>query len=176
MLYLVVGGAYAVCWLLVPRLAALAFIVLTWFHWGQGDVWVLRSLLDAEHLHARAVRWGTLLVRGGLPMLVPLLFAPDRYRTVLSAWVALFGVRLEMPWLFTPRTRATLGVGFAVLSLGTLALGRLAAGASGRRRWRIDAAEVGLLWAYFAIVPRWWPSGSTSPAGTRSGTSPDCCC
>jgi len=154
-LYLVLGGGYAVGWLTVPRLAALAFIALTWFHWGQGDVWLLRDLLGADHLRSRAVRWGTLLVRGGLPMLVPLLAFPDRYRAVLSAWVGLFGVALELPRLFALRTRVILGAGFALLSLGTLVAGRMVAddSSTGRRRWRIDAAEVGLLWAYFALVP-----------------------
>ncbi len=152
-IYLVLGGGYALGWLAAPRLAALGFIALTWFHWGQGDVWVLRRLLAADHLRSRAVRWGTLLVRGGLPMLVPLLAFPGRYRAVLSAWVALFGVELALPWLFAPETRAAMGAGFALLSLGTLAAGRLVAGDAGRRRWRVDAAEVGLLWAYFAVVP-----------------------
>lgn len=154
-LYLVLGGGYALGWLAAPRLAALGFIALTWFHWGQGDVWLLRSLLNADHLRSRWVRWGTLLIRGGLPMLIPLLFFPDRYQAVLSAWVALFGVPLNLPWLFGPETRAVLGAGFMLLSLGTLTVGRLAAsdGDTARRHWRIDAAEVALLWVYFAVVP-----------------------
>lgn len=159
-LYLLLGGAYVLVWLAAPRLAALAFIGMTWFHWGQGDLWVLVGLLDAEHLRSRLLRGATVVVRGGLPMLVPLLAFPDRYRAVVSAWTALFNVEFGLPWLFAPRTRAALGAGFALVTVGTLAAGRLrVAGQSNgddsgpRRAWRIDAAEVGVLWAYFALVP-----------------------
>ena len=156
LLYLLLGGGYALVWLAAPQFAALAFVGLTWLHWGQGDVWALRELLGAEHLRSRRLRVATLIVRGGLPMLVPLLAAPDRYRAVLSAWVALFETGLDLPWLFAPGTRAALGAGFAVLSIGTLAAGRLAVDGdedAARRGWRIDAAEVALLWAFFLLVP-----------------------
>lgn len=153
--YLLLGGAYVLVWLWAPRIAALAFIVLTVLHWGQGDVWVLVELLEAAHLRSRAVRVATLLVRGGLPMLVPLLAFPGRYREVVAAWVALFNVPLDLPWLFAPRTRAALGVGFALLTLGTLAAGRVSTrdDPSSHHAWRVDAAETGLLWAYFLLVP-----------------------
>ncbi len=153
--YLLLGGGYVVIWLQAPRIAALAFIVMTVVHWGQGDVWVLVRLLDATHLRSRALRVATLAVRGGLPMFVPLLAFPDRYQTVVSAWVALFGAPLSLPWLFAPGTRAVLGAGFALLTLGTVAAGWLTVGAnsSARRAWQVDATEVGLLWAYFALVP-----------------------
>ena len=154
LLYLLLGGAYALVWLAAPQVAALAFVGLTWLHWGQGDVWALRELLGAEHLRSRRLRAATLVVRGGLPMLVPLLAAPERYRAVLSAWVALFETGLDLPWLFAPRTRAALGAGFAALSVGTLAVGRLVVDDDAARRgWRIDAAEVALLWAFFLLVP-----------------------
>lgn len=153
--YLLLGGGYVIVWLQAPRVAALAFIAMTVVHWGQGDVWVLVRLLDAVHLRSRALRVATLVVRGGLPMLVPLLAFPDRYRAVVSAWVALFGVPLGLPWLFAPRTRALLGAGFAVLTLGTLTAGWLNGrlSPSARGAWQVDAAETALLWAYFLLVP-----------------------
>jgi Brp/Blh family beta-carotene 15,15'-monooxygenase len=155
LLYLLLGGGYALVWLVAPQVAALAFVGLTWLHWGQGDVWALRELLGAEHLRSRRLRTATLVVRGGLPMLVPLLAFPGRYRAVLSAWVALFETGLDLPWLFASGTRVALGIGFAVFSVGTLAAGRLAAGGddAARRGWRVDAAEVALLWAFFLLVP-----------------------
>jgi Brp/Blh family beta-carotene 15,15'-monooxygenase len=154
LLYLLLGGGYALVWLAAPRLAALSFVGLTWFHWGQGDVWTLRRVFGADHLRARWLRAATLAVRGGLPMLVPLLAFPERYRAVLSAWVALFAAPLDLPWLFAPRTRLALGAGFAIYCVGTLGAGRLAVdGPGGRQGWRVDAAEVGLLWAFFLLVP-----------------------
>lgn len=154
-IYLLFGGGYALVWLQAPQIAALAFIGMTWLHWGQGDVWVLVRLFDAPHLRSRTLRGATLVVRGGLPMVVPLLAYPDRYRAVVSAWVALFGVPLELLWLFAPQTRALVGAGFALVTIATVTAGRLTVGDNpdGRWAWRVDAAEVGVLWAYFALVP-----------------------
>ncbi|MFB6093028.1 MAG: Brp/Blh family beta-carotene 15,15'-dioxygenase [Haloquadratum sp.] len=147
-LYLLLGGAYAALWYVAPVASALLFVALTWLHWGQGDVYALDAL-GAAHLDDRAVRLGTLVVRGGLPMLVPLLRFPSRYRDVVAAWVALFGGGLDATWLFAPESRLVLGSGFALLTAATLRFGRLRGGAE----WVRDAGETVLLWAYFLFVP-----------------------
>ncbi|MFB6091191.1 MAG: Brp/Blh family beta-carotene 15,15'-dioxygenase [Halobellus sp.] len=149
LLYLVLGCAYAALWYLAPAASAAFFIGLTWFHWGQGDLYALDAL-GGTHLENRAVRIGTLLVRGGLPMLVPLLRFPDRYRDVVDAWVALFDTGLDAAWLFAPETRLALGGGFAAVTAATLLVGRLRGGG---KVWRYDAGETVLLWAYFLLVP-----------------------
>lgn len=146
--YLILGSAYAVLWAVAPVTSAALFVAMTVFHWGQGDLYALDAL-GSTHLDSAGVRAGTVLVRGGLPMLVPLLRYPERYRTVVDAWVALFGGDLGAAWLFAPDVRLALGVGFAVLTVGTLASGYR----SGDWGWRRDAAETGLLWAYFLVVP-----------------------
>jgi len=149
LLYLVLGVAYAALWYVAPAVSAAFFIALTWFHWGQGDVYALDAL-GATHLAERVTRLGTLVVRGGLPMLVPLLRFPDRYRDVVDAWVALFGGGLDASWFFAPETRAVVGGAFAIVTLATLTLGRRHGGSPA---WRRDAAETLLLWAYFLLVP-----------------------
>ncbi len=88
--YLVLGGLYLILWLVAPLTAAMSFLAVTWFHWGQGDVHALLAFVEAPHLDSRPRRVGTLLVRGGLPMLVPLIGFPGRYQTVLGEWLALF--------------------------------------------------------------------------------------
>jgi Brp/Blh family beta-carotene 15,15'-monooxygenase len=146
--YLLLGGAYAALWVVAPVASAALFVALTWLHWGQGDLYALDAL-GSLHLDCPGVRAGTVLVRGGLPMLVPVLRYPERYRTVVEAWVALFGRELHVAWLFTPNVRLAAGLAFAALTVGTLAAGYR----SGERGWRRDAAETGLLWAYFLVVP-----------------------
>jgi len=146
--YLLLGGAYAVLWMIAPVASAALFVAMTVFHWGQGDLYALDAL-GSTHLDSAGVRAGTVLVRGGLPMLVPLLRYPERYRAVVDAWVALFGGGLGAAWLFAPDTRIALGLGFATLTVGTLAAGYRASD----RGWRRDAAETGLLWVYFLVVP-----------------------
>ncbi|QCC48836.1 beta-carotene 15,15'-dioxygenase [Halobellus limi] len=149
LLYLVLGSAYGVLWWTLPVASAALFVALTWFHWGQGDLYALDAL-GARHLDGRGVRTGTVLVRGGLPMLVPLLAHPEEYRVVVGAWVALFGSELDAAWLLSPTVRGALGGGFALVTVATLLAG-------GRRDgdgvWLLDAGETVLLWGYFLLVP-----------------------
>jgi Brp/Blh family beta-carotene 15,15'-monooxygenase len=145
--YLLLGGGYALLWTVAPVASAALFVALTWFHWGQGDLYALEAL-GADHLDGSGVRTGTLFVRGGLPMLVPLLAHPDRYRQVVDAWVSLFG--RDLAFAVTPDLRLGLGVGFAAVTAATLSVGYRRAGG---RAWRRDAAETVALWAYFLVVP-----------------------
>ena len=149
LVYLVLGSAYGFLWWALPVASAALFVALTWFHWGQGDVYALDAI-GASHLAGRGVRIGTLLVRGGLPMLVPLLGHPEEYRVVVGAWVALFGSKLDAAWLVSPAVRGVLGGGFALLTVATLLAGRRR---SGGRVWYLDAGETALLWGFFLLVP-----------------------
>lgn len=151
-LYLAVGGAYAVAWFLAPVAAFALFIAITLLHWGQGDVYALRVLFGAEHLESRPLRVLTLVVRGGLPMLVPLVAFPDQYAFVAGTLVGLFdpGAAAALEPAFESTARAGVGVGFGALVLGTLALGYRRAGAT--TGWLLDAAETLALVAFFALV------------------------
>jgi len=150
-LYLVLGGAYAAAWFTHPVAAALAFVAVTWLHWGQGDLYPLLEFLDADYLDTRTRRASALLVRGGLPMLVPLLGHPARYREVVAAFAAPFGGEVGGLALFDPGVRLALGVGFAALTVGVLAAGRRRTRSP--RAWRVDAAETLGLWVFFYVVP-----------------------
>ncbi|PSP94057.1 brp-like protein 2 [Halobacteriales archaeon QS_4_62_28] len=150
--YLLLAGAYTVVWFLAPVLAFLFFLALTWFHWGQGDVYSMATLADGAYLRDSLVGALSIVVRGGLPMLVPLLFFPERYSAVARAVVGLFAPGAD--WfsvLVTSEIRLLLGCGFASLTVLALVLG--ARRATSRHSWRIDAGETLLLWVYFAVVP-----------------------
>jgi len=150
-LYLLLGGAYAALWLVAPVAAALLFLLLTWAHWGQGDLYPLVALLDAEHLRSVRQRALAAAVRGGVLMVVPLLAFPDWYRRVVVAMAGQFGAPTVPAWPFALRARVALGVGFGAVTLVALADGYRRSGAA--RGWLIDAAETALLWAYFWVVP-----------------------
>ncbi|SEO69213.1 beta-carotene 15,15'-monooxygenase, Brp/Blh family [Halogranum amylolyticum] len=155
--YLVVGGAYVLAWFVAPAASFVAFILLTWYHWGQGDLATLRSFGE-DHLQTRPQRLLTLLVRGGLPMLVPLLAFPAAYRTVAELVVSRFDPAAAdaLGWAFHPEVRLGLGTSFAVLVVGSLLLGGLRARngtAATWRAWQVDAGETVLLAGYFAVVP-----------------------
>jgi Brp/Blh family beta-carotene 15,15'-monooxygenase len=155
LLYLLGGALYLAWWFLAPVSAAVFFILLTWFHWGQGDVYALLALVGVEHLRSRLERALALVVRGGLPMVTPLAFHPVAYQRVAGTFVALFdGPVGALAPFFTPTARLVAGGGLFVLTLLSVVLGawRVRTGAP-RRPWLVDTGELALLWLFFAVVP-----------------------
>ncbi len=158
LLYLVLGGLYLALWFVAPVAAFALFIALTWFHWGGGDLHALAAYASdrGEYPAGRTRRALTLLVRGGLPMLVPLLAFPETYRTVAESTIGLFvpagaGV---LSWAFEPSFRLLAGLAFALFAVGVLASGYGGAKKSGARgAWLLDLAETVVLALYFALVP-----------------------
>ena len=155
--YAILGGLYLVVWAVSPAVSMLAFLVLTWFHWGQGDVFALRAFGEAGHIRTRSDRWASLVVRGGLPMLVPLLGQPEGYQRVVNGIIALFdpAAAAALTPLFRLDTRLALGVGFGVFTLSSLLW-------TARHVWQgdtsaeglvWDAVEIGVLWVFFWLVP-----------------------
>lgn len=159
LLYLVLSGLYLSLWFAAPLLAFATFIVLTWFHWGQGDVYSLTAITRARYLEDRAPRALAVIMRGGLPMLVPLLAFPGAYREVARDLTGLLGAGAAarsagMDWAFGSSFRIFAGVSFAALVAAALVLGhRRARSRAQRRAWREDAFETALLAAFFALVP-----------------------
>lgn len=153
-LYLAVGGVYAAAWFLSPLAAVAFFILLTWAHWGQGDVYPLVAFGDG-YPASRAARLLTATTRGALPMIVPFVAFPDQYELVVSTLVGLFdaGAVEGVSAAFTPTIRLAVAVGIAALVTGTLAAGFLSIAGSDRRPWLLDAGETLLLVVFFATVP-----------------------
>jgi Brp/Blh family beta-carotene 15,15'-monooxygenase len=150
-LYLVLGAAYLTLWVLAPVPAAVAFIALTWFHWGQGELYVLRGVFTVDHVDDFTQQVLTVVVRGGLPMLVPLFGFPGRYREVVQTFVGPFGGHAGAWWLFDAWPRLVLMAAFGLVTI--LALARGWTRAIDRGGWRLDAVECSLLWVVFMTVP-----------------------
>ena len=152
-LYLVVGLAYTAVWFVAPVAAFAVFILITWFHWGQGEVHPLVELVDSTHLRTRAARALTVAARGALPMLVPLVAFPGDYRWVAARLVGLFGT-IDLAVLdpvFSVRGRAVVGALVATLIVATLAVGYRHT--ESRRAWTVDAGELLGLTGFFLVVP-----------------------
>jgi Brp/Blh family beta-carotene 15,15'-monooxygenase len=122
-----------------------AFILLTWFHWGQGDLFVAVRQDPAMGPAARAAH---LVARGAIPMLVPLVGQPGAYAEVITATTAPFapGAGGLLAIAETPAARIAALVVVAGAAAADLAL------SNGRGRG-VRAAETALLVAYFALVP-----------------------
>lgn len=149
-LYLALGAAYLGAWLVAPVPAAVVFLLLTWFHWGQGDRHALQTLYGAAS-HDALQGWLTILVRGGLPMVVPLMAFPATYRRVVATFVVPFSGALDPAVLFVPTVRIALGGGLAVATVVTITRAwRLAPDST---VWWLDVGETLGLWLFFATVP-----------------------
>jgi Brp/Blh family beta-carotene 15,15'-monooxygenase len=149
--YLLLGGTYTLLWLAAPVAAAVLFVALTWLHWGQGDVHSLVAVLDADHLDSTTLRAGTLIVRGGLPMFVPLVAFPEQYLAVLEGWVRLFGGTVAADRLLAAGPRLLAAAAFVAVAVAVLGAGYRRSGAT--HAWRLDVAETALLGLVFATVP-----------------------
>ncbi|OTF06557.1 Brp/Blh family beta-carotene 15,15'-dioxygenase [Halorubrum sp. SD612] len=155
--YAVLGGAVVAAFFAAPVAAFVGFIALTWLHWGQGDVATL-AIAGVDHLPTSAERWLALIVRGGLPMGVPLLAHPEEYRLVAEWIVGLFLVdggaaATAVDPLFAPAVRAGVGVGMAAATLASVGLGyRRVRGGRDAGGWRRDAGELAVLWAWFLLA------------------------
>ena len=151
LLYLVLVALYLGLWFSLPAAAFALFILLTWFHWGQGDLHALVALISTGRRGPRSLRALTVFVRGGLPMLVPLLAFPEVYREVAASATGVFGSGAldALAPVFEPGFRLAAGAAFAAVALLSFYLGYRWS----IPRWRVEVAEVALLGAYFSLVP-----------------------
>ncbi|MFP4353210.1 MAG: Brp/Blh family beta-carotene 15,15'-dioxygenase [Puniceicoccaceae bacterium] len=87
--YLALAGCYLWLWFIDPLAAFVFFLILTVFHWGQGDV-DFENRRDPGEGGLRKHPILMTFVRGGAPVFLPVLFWPGVVETV-AGWVfALF--------------------------------------------------------------------------------------
>ena len=156
LLYLAVGGAVVLLWFVAPPVAFIVFILMTWFHWGQGDLHV-EAMRAVEAVPSRLTRAGMLTVRGALPMIVPLIAFPQVYLVVFRDTTGVIATPLVDATPFFESSEVRMLIAGALLFVTVLtfigtARGRWAS-VSGRRAWWGDLGEVLLLAAFFTTVP-----------------------
>ena len=153
-LYLVLALAYLAAWFALPAAAFAFFIALTWFHWGQGDLHALLVLLRAGHLRTRPQRALAVFVRGGLPMLVPLLAFPDVYAEVAGLLISRIDAEAlsEIGWAFRADVRLGVGVAYGAAVVVHLVVGFRTSNQDGRPAWWTDVGETLGLAAFFGLV------------------------
>ncbi|GAA4267694.1 Brp/Blh family beta-carotene 15,15'-dioxygenase [Frondihabitans peucedani] len=150
-LYLVLGGLVLGLWTVAPVAASVFFIALTWFHWGTGDA----HAVSARGRRLSGSRVVTVpLLRGALPMIVPLLAFPETYGGVLASTTRAFGVGAP-PGAVSGPVRIGLAAGLGVLVAAVVLAEYRAHGQTpdGRRSLLGDLGEVTLLIAFFSVVP-----------------------
>ncbi len=155
-LYVVVGGGVLAVWNTLPLMAFAGFIVLTWFHWGQGDLWIDLAAGDVDRLRQPILRAGTVFVRGGIPLLLPLVFHPAVYEKVRLGTIDLFAdpSKVTTSWALGPVSRLSVGSAFGIVVLGmALATWRTARTHVQRIAWAQDQVEIAVLALFFALGP-----------------------
>jgi Brp/Blh family beta-carotene 15,15'-monooxygenase len=152
-LYLLLGSLVLLTWLVTPVAAFVCFILVTWLHWGQGELYPLIALVGVDYLSDEPSRWLAVFARGSLPMLVPLVAFPEQYQLVAETLVGTFGSS-TLGWatgVFTPVGRAVSGAIVGVTCGSSLLLGYFRT--DDRRPWLVDVGEVLFLTTYFLVVP-----------------------
>jgi len=142
--YTVFVVVYAAVWFVVPTLAFAFFIALTLYHWGQGDLHASLAFLRTN-VDSRVGRAFTLIARGSLPMLAPLVFFPSEYEEVADAVIGVFDPRgaTAVAFAFEPTFRLAVAVLLVVACVATVYFSRST----------FEAGELLLLGVYFATVP-----------------------
>ena len=97
--YLLLAGAVMVGWFVAPFTVFVCFILLTWAHWGVGDLWWSWQR-DPAYFTSGLHRAIFAVWRGSLPMCIPLVVAPQIYRQVAESICQLFSnPPAELQWI-----------------------------------------------------------------------------
>ena len=140
-------GVYLVFWRVWPAGALAAFLLLSWLHWGQGDAYFLQVFGGQARPESAAGRLLTWAVRGGLPILLPVLAVPLVFTQVAGGILGWYGP--SGGWVLGGTLRV---VGLTLFGVMLVTyLGR--SWRRDRRAFGLDACETALLLAYFWLVP-----------------------
>lgn len=154
------AGALAL-FAVAPVAGLVVAVGITMLKAGHGGVSVRRRMRETDRdavadepsgatLDARPARVVGAAVRGGAVMVVPYLAAPSVFSAVSYEMVAFFAADPSVGWAFTPTVRGLVGGAYLGLLVGYFAA---TYDGTDRAAWVGELAEVGLLVAYFAVVP-----------------------
>lgn len=154
-LYVALAGAFFVLWLLAPRAAFSCFLLLTVAHWGHGDLRFAERFWGLNPTPWGA--WTTALVRGALPIAVPVIAFPATaeslyHHAAVGLGVVPTTVELASPWLRGPL------LGLLAYALVAYVLSAVRAAPS-RTVLVMDLFELGLLIGLFTFVPAYFAVG-----------------
>ena len=158
--YILMVALYGTFWRSSPGLAFLVFLLMTLLHWGQGDLYYLTHYTDSRHIRSRVDRALVVMIRGGLPMIIPVLVYPvvvaDLAGTISEIFGQTSGPVVDL--VVAPSFRAGLAVLFAAILLVYIVRTCFVRKA-GSVGWKVDLGEIGLLACFFVLVPPWLAIG-----------------
>ncbi len=154
LVYALAGALYTLWWFLDALTAFIFFIIITWLHWGQGDLYAVKELRKTDYLKNKLDKTLLLLLRGGIPMLVPLFAYPGLYERFISSVFTLFSGNIESTVIVssTSTMYAFLLIGGLTLSNAVLGLYRVYREKL-LEQWMYNQLEVIFLWIFFLSLP-----------------------
>ncbi len=148
--YAAVAVAYLALWTVAPVAAFVGFLLATVWHWGQGDMRFLEIFFGRTRSSAASYT-GALLLRGLLPIAVPVLAHPGDVEHLLQHSAGAFGLDVAGVSVASPAWQAPAAL--ALLVTFSLMLGGLRCSWTRARGAWLDAGEIALLTAFFVLVP-----------------------
>ena len=99
--YISIALIYLIFWHYIPIFSTIFFIILTIFHWGQGDRFISIKLHRANYLkRSKAASFTHILVRGSIPVLLPGFRGNETYHSFLETIVREGGgFQFELNWI-----------------------------------------------------------------------------
>jgi beta-carotene 15,15'-dioxygenase len=154
--YMAIAALYFGLWLWQPLVAFVGFLLATVFHWGQGDVRFLEIFVGRQ----RSSKFGagvSILLRGSLPMVLPVLAFPETAESLYINAVKGLGLSPLPLELSSPIIVMSLTAYMLVL----FALYIINAVNVSANTWtlRMDIAELALLTLLFCTVPAYMSVG-----------------
>ncbi len=158
-LYTLAALIYLIFWKIYPLGAALFFLGLTIFHWGQGDRYISLQLHRANYLtRSKILSSLHILNRGSIPILVPGFLGNETYRGVIEALVSSSGrLSYHAHWVTNN------SILFLLIPLGLFALYNVCSlgliEKSEEKSLWIDRTEGLILLIWFLFIPPLWAIG-----------------
>ena len=120
---------------------------------GLGGVAVLDAVVGSDHIHGRLQRWLGAAIRGGAVMFVPYVAFPETFEQYTAFMVDVFdeGALSAATYAFHPISYYAIPAAIGLGVLGYLGLSYVRDPGTGT--WLADAIEIGLLIAFFSVVP-----------------------
>jgi len=154
-LYLLIGGLYVFLWFIAPVFSLIFFILMTWFHWGQGDLYVLKNFGFGFMTESKLYSTVSLVLRGGIPMLVPLIAHPEKYTGFLSDILTELSVNtVSLNYMVSTQVSLTLTVFIGILAMINIISGLYKAESRSQLKlWLYDNLEIAVLLVFFFLLP-----------------------
>lgn len=153
--YLLIGGLYVFLWFIAPVYSLIFFILMTWFHWGQGDLYVLKNFGFEFMTESKVYSTVSLVLRGGIPMLVPLIAHPEKYTGFISGILTELSVnKVSMKYLVSTELSLILTVFIGILATINITSGlSKVEDRSQLKLWLYDNLEIAVLLLFFFLLP-----------------------